>query len=61
MDFFAKLTGRHDEPALPPIFGQLEELVVIHAGEESYPLASRIRAVALSRLRHLGGDVEFKP
>jgi uncharacterized protein len=28
----------------------LEELVVIHAGEESYPLASRIRAVALRRL-----------
>jgi len=28
----------------------LEELVVIHAGGESYPLAPRIRAVALSRL-----------
>lgn len=28
----------------------LEELVVIHAGEESYPLAPRIRAVALRRL-----------
>jgi hypothetical protein len=24
---------------------------VIHAGSESYPLASRVRAVALSRLR----------
>jgi len=29
----------------------LEELVVIHAGTESYPLAPRIRAVALSRLQ----------
>lgn len=29
----------------------LEELVVVHAGEESYPLSSRIRAVALRRLR----------
>lgn len=29
----------------------LEELVVLHAGAESYPLAPRIRAVALSRLR----------
>jgi predicted AAA+ superfamily ATPase len=29
----------------------LEELVVIHAGAESYPLTSRIRAVALIRLR----------
>ncbi len=29
----------------------LEELVVIHAGTESYPLTSRIRAVALARLR----------
>ena len=29
----------------------LEELVVIHAGAESYPLTSRIRAVALARLR----------
>lgn len=29
----------------------LDELVVIHAGEESYPLAPRIRAVALERLR----------
>lgn len=29
----------------------LEELVVIHAGAESYPLAPRIRAVALARLR----------
>ena len=28
----------------------LEELVVIHAGAESYPLAPRIRAVALRRL-----------
>jgi predicted AAA+ superfamily ATPase len=28
----------------------LEELVVIHAGTESYPLAPRIRAVALTRL-----------
>jgi predicted AAA+ superfamily ATPase len=28
----------------------LEELVVIHAGAESYPLAPRIRAVALGRL-----------
>lgn len=28
----------------------LEELVVIHAGAESYPLAPRIRAVALARL-----------
>lgn len=28
----------------------LEELVVIHAGAESYPLAPRIRAVALKRL-----------
>jgi hypothetical protein len=29
---------------------ELEELVVIHAGTESYPLAPTIRAVALSRL-----------
>ena len=29
----------------------LDELVVIHAGAESYPLAPHIRAVALSRLR----------
>lgn len=29
----------------------LEELVVVHAGTESYPLAPRIRAVALARLR----------
>jgi predicted AAA+ superfamily ATPase len=29
----------------------LEELAVIHAGGESYPLAPRIRAVALARLR----------
>jgi predicted AAA+ superfamily ATPase len=29
----------------------LEELVVLHAGTESYPLAPRIRAVALTRLR----------
>lgn len=29
----------------------LEELVVIHAGAESYPPTSRIRAVALARLR----------
>jgi predicted AAA+ superfamily ATPase len=29
----------------------LEELVVIHAGSESYPLAPRIRAVGLGRLR----------
>lgn len=29
----------------------LEELVVIHAGAESYPLAPRVRAVALARLR----------
>lgn len=29
----------------------LEELTVLHAGAESYPLAPRIRAVALSRLR----------
>ena len=29
----------------------LEELIVIHAGTESYPLAPRIRAVALTRLR----------
>jgi predicted AAA+ superfamily ATPase len=29
----------------------LEELVVIHAGPESYPLAPRIRAVPLARLR----------
>jgi uncharacterized protein len=28
----------------------LAELVVIHAGAESYPLAPRIRAVALARL-----------
>ena len=27
MDFLAKLTGRHDEPAPPPVFVQLEELV----------------------------------
>jgi hypothetical protein len=29
----------------------LEELVVVHAGHESYPLAPGIRAVGLSRLR----------
>jgi hypothetical protein len=29
---------------------RLEELVVIHAGPNSYPLAPRIRAVALDRL-----------
>jgi predicted AAA+ superfamily ATPase len=29
----------------------LEDLAVIHAGTESYPLAPRIRAVALARLR----------
>jgi hypothetical protein len=29
----------------------LDELVVIHAGAESYPLASRIRAVAVAGLR----------
>lgn len=29
----------------------LEELVVVHAGEESYPLTSHIRAVALRQLR----------
>ena len=29
----------------------LEDLVVIHAGSESYPLAPQIRAVALTRLR----------
>lgn len=33
----------------------LQELVVIHAGTESYPLAPRIRAVGLERLPH---DVE---
>jgi DNA repair exonuclease SbcCD ATPase subunit len=33
MDFLAKLTGRHDEPALPPIFEQLEELVARVQGE----------------------------
>jgi hypothetical protein len=31
----------------------LDELVVIHAGSESYPLAPRIRAVGLSRLEDL--------
>jgi predicted AAA+ superfamily ATPase len=30
---------------------RLDELVVIHAGSESYPLAPRIRAVPLARLR----------
>jgi uncharacterized protein len=30
---------------------QLDELVVIHAGSESYPLAPRIRAVALARIQ----------
>jgi predicted AAA+ superfamily ATPase len=30
---------------------QLEELVVVHAGRESYPLAEGIRAVALERLQ----------
>jgi hypothetical protein len=30
---------------------RLDELTVIHAGAESYPLAPRIRAVALARLR----------
>jgi hypothetical protein len=30
---------------------RLDELTVIHAGAESYPLAPRICAVALSRLR----------
>jgi predicted AAA+ superfamily ATPase len=34
----------------------LEEIVVIHAGAESYPLAARIRAVALAQLR-----VEVEP
>jgi hypothetical protein len=29
----------------------LDELVVLHAGMESYPLAPRIRAVALAQLR----------
>jgi type II secretory pathway predicted ATPase ExeA len=29
----------------------LEELVVIHAGAESYPLAPQIRAVGLARMR----------
>lgn len=29
----------------------LDELVVIHAGDESYPLGPRIRAVGLDRLR----------
>ena len=29
---------------------KLDELVVVHAGSESYPLAPRIRAVALARL-----------
>jgi len=29
----------------------LAELVVIHAGAESFPLAHRIRAVPLARLR----------
>jgi hypothetical protein len=29
---------------------RLEELVVIHAGSESYPLAPHVRAVALERL-----------
>ena len=29
----------------------LEEVVVVHAGTDSYPLAPRIRAVALARLR----------
>jgi hypothetical protein len=29
---------------------KLEELVVVHAGTESYSLAPRIRAVALARL-----------
>jgi len=33
----------------------LEELVVIHAGSESYPLAPRIRAVGLARLEELAG------
>lgn len=30
---------------------RLDELIVIHAGSESYPLAQRIRAVPLARLR----------
>ncbi|HVT17085.1 MAG TPA: hypothetical protein VHQ90_13020 [Thermoanaerobaculia bacterium] len=29
---------------------RLEELVVVHAGPDSYPLAPRFRAVALDRL-----------
>jgi predicted AAA+ superfamily ATPase len=29
----------------------LQELIVVHAGTESYPLSKRIRAVALARLR----------
>ncbi len=29
----------------------LDELIVVHAGAESYPLTSRIRAVSLARLR----------
>jgi hypothetical protein len=29
---------------------ELGELVVVHAGEESFPLAPRIRAVAAHRL-----------
>ncbi len=33
MDFFAKLAGRRDESALPPLFTQLEELVANVQGE----------------------------
>lgn len=36
----------------------LDELVVIHAGDESYPLAPRIRAVALERLREAVAALE---
>ncbi len=34
---------------------ELDELVVVHAGSESYPLSPKIRAVALRRLHE---DVE---
>jgi hypothetical protein len=40
---------RHARSALQDL--DLDELVIIHAGAESYPLASRIRAVGLTRLR----------
>ena len=33
MDFLAKLTGRHDEPARPAVFVQLEELVATMQAE----------------------------